>query len=212
MSRGRFSLITLVLLLALVWSIRAHSQSSNPAPTFVGSQACATCHTPIHTDWKGARHSKMIQPATAASVVGDFSKDSVTLKGQRYRLRVANGEYFISESYLTGKEQEHKVELTLGSRRIQHYLTTIERGSIIVLPPSWDVQRREWFDNMDIVRPVEQELRRVSRQPAGEQLPGGGPHLQDGVGRLRHVVRAMSRPRERSRPGVRAWRERSRRW
>ena len=45
MSRGRFSLITLVLLLALVWSIRTHSQSSNPAPTFVGSQACATCHT-----------------------------------------------------------------------------------------------------------------------------------------------------------------------
>jgi len=163
MPRGRFSLITLVLLLALVWSIRTHSQSPNPAPTVVGSQACATCHTAIHADWKGARHSKMIQPATAASVVGDFSKGSVTLKGQRYRLRVANGEYFISESYLTGKEQEHKVELTLGSRRIQHYLTTIERGSIIVLPPSWDVQRGEWFDNMDIVRPDENDQKPVQQ-------------------------------------------------
>ena len=105
----------------------------------------------------------MIQPATPASVLGDFSKDSVTLKGKRYRLRVANGEYFISESYLTGKEQEHKVELTLGSRRIQHYLTTIERGSIIVLPPSWDVQRREWFDNMDIVRPDENDQKPVQQ-------------------------------------------------
>ena len=163
MPGGRFSLITLVLLLTLVWSIRTQSQPAQPSPTFVGSQACATCHTPIHADWKGARHSKMIQPASPASVVGDFSKDSVTLKGQRYRLRVANGEYFISESYLTGKQQEHKVELTLGSRRIQHYLTTIEHGSIIVLPPSWDVQRGEWFDNMDIVRPDEHDQKPVQQ-------------------------------------------------
>lgn len=163
MSRGRFSLVTVSLLLALVWSIRTHSQSANPGPTFVGSQACATCHTQTHADWKGARHSKMIQPATTASVVGDFSKDSVTLKGQRYRLRVANGEYFISESYLTGKEQEHKVELTLGGRRIQHYLTTIDRGAIIVLPPSWDVQRGEWFDNMEIVRPDENDQKPVQQ-------------------------------------------------
>ena len=45
------------------------------------------------------------------------------------------------------------MEYTLGSRRVQHYLTTIEKGRIVVLPPSWDVQRRQWFDNMDIVRP-----------------------------------------------------------
>jgi Cytochrome c554 and c-prime len=164
LSRGRFSVVIVTLLLALGWSIRTHSQPGRAAsPTFVGAQACATCHAQVHADWKGARHSKMIQPATAASVVGDFSKDSVTLKGQRYRLRVANGEYFISESYLTGKEQEHKVELTLGSRRIQHYLTTIEHGSIIVLPPSWDVQRGEWFDNMDIVRPDENDQKPVQQ-------------------------------------------------
>ena len=40
---------------------------------------------------------------------------------------------------------------------------------------------------------------------------GRRPHLRDGVDRLRHVVRAVSRPGERARPGVRAWRERSRR-
>jgi predicted CXXCH cytochrome family protein len=105
----------------------------------------------------------MIQPATPDSVIADFSKESVTLKGQRYRLRMANGEYFISESYLTGKEQEHRVEFTLGSRRIQHYLTTIERGAVIVLPPSWDVQRREWFDNMEIVRPDENDQKPVQQ-------------------------------------------------
>jgi predicted CXXCH cytochrome family protein len=105
----------------------------------------------------------MVQPATLSSVLGDFSKDAITLKGNRYRLRVKNGEYFITESYLTGKEQEHRVEYTLGSRRIQHYLTTIEHGSMIILPPSWDVQRHEWFDNMEIVRPDENDQKPVQR-------------------------------------------------
>jgi predicted CXXCH cytochrome family protein len=159
MSRGRFSVIATTLLLTLAWSIRSHSQPDRlvPAPGFVGAQACASCHRQIHTDWTGGRHSKMLQPATSSSVLGDFSKDGITLKGNRYRLRVANGEYFITESYLTGKEQEHRVEYTLGSRRIQHYLTTIEHGAMIVLPPSWDVQRRQWFDNMEIVRPDEND-------------------------------------------------------
>jgi predicted CXXCH cytochrome family protein len=129
-------------------------QGVDRANGFVGAQACASCHQPMHDTWSRGRHSKMIQPATAASVVGDFSRGSVTLHGRSFQLRQADGTYFVTESYLTGKPQDHRVELTLGSRRVQHYLTTIENGWIIVLPPSWDVQRREWFDNMDIVRPA----------------------------------------------------------
>jgi predicted CXXCH cytochrome family protein len=129
------------------------SASSLP-PVFVGAQACAPCHQQMHDSWLSGRHSKMLQPATVSSVIGDFSKGSVTLHGNRFQLRSANGEFFIAESYLTGTLQEHRVEYTLGSRRIQHYLTTTDKGWIIVLPPSWEVQRHEWFDNMDIVRPA----------------------------------------------------------
>jgi predicted CXXCH cytochrome family protein len=165
MTRDRFSVITITLVLSLGWSIRSHSQHDPqaPAPTFVGAQACASCHQQLHADWKSGRHSKMVQPATASSVLGDFSKSGITLTGQRYRLRAADGKYFISESYLTGKEQEHRVEFTLGSRRIQHYLTTIENGLMIVLPPSWDVQRQQWFDNMEIVRPDENDQKPIQQ-------------------------------------------------
>jgi hypothetical protein len=100
----------------------------------------------------------MLQPATAASVVGDFSKGSVTLHGTRFPLRAAGGDYFIT-SDLTGKAREYRVEYTLGSRRIQHYLATIDKGMIVVLQPTWDVQRREWLHNMDIVRPDERHER-----------------------------------------------------
>ena len=121
---------------------------------FVGAQACAACHKQMHDTWLRGRHSRMLQPAGTASVVGDFSQASVTLHGRRFSLRAEGGNYFVTESYLTGNPQEHRVEFTLGSRRVQHYLTTIDKGWIVVLPPSWDVERRQWFDNMDIVRPA----------------------------------------------------------
>jgi len=164
MSKRRFPAAVAALALVLAWSIGSsarpragHLGEAPPAQGFVGAQACASCHAAVADTWTRGRHSKMIQPATPASVSGDFSTREVTLGGLRYRLRVANGEYFITESYLTDHEREHRVEYTLGSRRIQHYLATIENGRVIVLPPSWDVQRHEWFDNMEIVRPDEKD-------------------------------------------------------
>ena len=142
--------------------VTSPSQSAS-APVAVGAKACASCHASIHEAWTSGRHSKMIQPAVPPAVVGDFSKGLITLAGRTFHLRAANGEFFVTESYLTGRPQEHRVEYTLGSRRIQHYLITIDRGRMIVLPPSWDVQRREWFDNMEIVRPDENDGKAVQQ-------------------------------------------------
>jgi predicted CXXCH cytochrome family protein len=164
-----FTGVAILMVLILAWAAHARIGASQPPPVdaegaraFVGAQACASCHQQIHETWKGGRHSKMLQPATTASVKGDFSKGSVTLRGTRFPLRATNGEYFITTS-LTGKEQEHRVEYTLGSRRIQHYLTTIDKGMIIVLPPTWDVLRQEWLHNMDIVRPDENHQRPIQQ-------------------------------------------------
>jgi predicted CXXCH cytochrome family protein len=159
---GRFTAIAIGCLLTIAWSGHTGTQPAQPPapasarmPAFVGAATCQSCHRQAHDTWKSGRHSKMLQPAIPATVQGDFSQQTITLKGQRYRLRAANGEYFITESFLTGKPREHKIEYTLGSRRIQHFLTTIENGWMVILPPSWDVQRRQWFDNMEIVRPDE---------------------------------------------------------
>ena len=146
-----------VAVIATAAGLSARSGTPTPQATFVGAETCATCHKEKYDTWKRGRHSKMLQPATPASVVGDFGAARVTLRGRTFKLREANGQYFITESYLTGTEQEHRVEFTLGSRRIQHYITTIDRGRMIILPPSWDVQRRQWFDNMEIVRPDEDD-------------------------------------------------------
>src|SRR5436305_11738706 len=97
----------------------------------------------------------MLQPASAASVKGDFNRGEVVLRGLPYRLRQKDGAFYVTESYLTGKPQEHRVDYTLGNRRIQHYLTKLPSGRIIVLPPSGDVLRKDWFHSFDIGDPDE---------------------------------------------------------
>src|SRR5215472_9050710 len=99
--------------------------------TYVGAAACIKCHAEQARKWSGSRHSKMLQPASATSVKGDFTRGAVTLRGLEYRVSQRDGTYFITESYLTGKPQEHRVDFTLGNRRIQHYLTRLESGRII---------------------------------------------------------------------------------
>jgi hypothetical protein len=119
--------------------------------------SCAKCHAEIHSQWTHSRHSKMVQPATRESVQGDFKLARVKLRGASFGLRERDGVFYISETYLTGKLQEHKIDYTLGNRRIQHYLTTLGDGKVIVLPPSWDISRKGWFHNLDIADPDEVE-------------------------------------------------------
>jgi predicted CXXCH cytochrome family protein len=144
-------------------AILAAAARPDAQSAYVGADACASCHQAKYDLWKSGRHSRMIQPASPASVVGDFGQGTITLRGSDFAVRQSGGAFFVTESALTGSPREHRVEYTLGSRRIQHYLTTIEDGKIVVLAPTWDVARREWIHNLDIVRPDEDD-RRVLQQ------------------------------------------------
>ena len=125
------------------------------AATYVGAAACETCHLKQYQVWNGSRHSKMVQPAISPAVRGDFARGALELRGQKFRVEKRGKDFFITESYLTGKPLEHHVDYTLGNRRIQHYLTTLPSGRVIVLPPTWDVQRQQWFHAFDIDDPDE---------------------------------------------------------
>ena len=146
-------MVRLGALLIWVWAIAGVGAAG--LPSFAGAAACGKCHANVSHTWSASRHSKMVQPATTAGVVGDFGRGAVTLRGSVYRFRVQAGAFYITESYLTGKPQEHRIQYTLGNRRIQHYLSTLADGRIIVLPPTWDVLRKNWFHNLDIDDPEE---------------------------------------------------------
>ncbi|HEV2687757.1 MAG TPA: tetratricopeptide repeat protein [Bryobacteraceae bacterium] len=97
----------------------------------------------------------MVQPATIASVKGDFTRGALQLHGANYRVRQIKGAYFITESDLTGNAQEYRIDYTLGNRRVQHYLATLPSGRVVVLAPSWDVLRKQWFHNLEIADPYQ---------------------------------------------------------
>ena len=122
---------------------------------YVGAEACAKCHASVHREWAGSLHGKMMQPATAQSVKGDFAQGNVVLHGATYLLIYRDNNYYITESDLTGKPWEHQVEFALGERRFQHYLVTLPDGRIVVLPPTWDILRKKWTFGLDIGNPEE---------------------------------------------------------
>jgi predicted CXXCH cytochrome family protein len=146
-------MVRLRKMLVCWWAVACANASG--VPSFAGAAACAKCHANAAHTWSASRHSKMVQPATTTGVVGDFGRGAITLRGSVYRFRTQAGAFYITESYLTGKPQEHRVQYTLGNRRIQHYLATLADGRIIVLPPTWDVLRKNWFHNLDIDDPEE---------------------------------------------------------
>jgi predicted CXXCH cytochrome family protein len=121
-----------------------------PGAAFVGSQACRECHASTHSSWTNGRHSRMLQDANARSVIPAFDR-TVTLHGRDYRLERDGDSFFVLETYLQPKPTRRRVDFTLGSRRVQHYLSRLEDGRIVVLPPSYDVEKKEWFHNLDIV-------------------------------------------------------------
>jgi predicted CXXCH cytochrome family protein len=140
-----------VLTLLLFLAASAHATD----PGYAGAAACGHCHVEQQKKWSGARHSKMVQPATRSAVQGDFARGALILRGQNYAVAQRGGVFYITESVLLGRPQEHRVDYTLGNRRIQHYLTTLPDGRILVLPPSWDILRKQWFHNFDIGDPDE---------------------------------------------------------
>ena len=161
-----FQPLASVFALLLVWlSLRSivvtqapqapDSRATAAADGFVGAAKCAECHADMHRTWRTARHSKMLQPASAATVVGDFSQANVTLRGARFTLERDGDRFTIGGRFPFARDEIHRVDFTLGSRRVQHYLTRLADGRIVVLPPSWDVEKREWFHNQDIVDPNE---------------------------------------------------------
>jgi len=122
---------------------------------YVGSEACAKCHAAVTREWAASLHNKMMQPATAASVEGNFAIAKVEVRGATYLLARRAGGFYITESFLAGKPWEHRVDYTLGGRRIQHYLTTLPDGRIIVIPLTWDNVRKKWIDQADAANPEE---------------------------------------------------------
>ncbi|MBI4471153.1 MAG: HEAT repeat domain-containing protein [Acidobacteria bacterium] len=152
--------VFLLLLSACLVSCRAPIPATEPesaskseaAAEYIGSAACGRCHTDKHSDWSQSLHSRMIQKAETAAVLGDFTlNNTLEYEGWRFRMILDSGRPWVIEWDPRGREQRYAVDYTLGSKRIQHYLSTRPDGRIRVVFPTWDVRKQKWFHSAEII-------------------------------------------------------------
>ncbi|MEI9971250.1 MAG: hypothetical protein WDO73_03875 [Ignavibacteriota bacterium] len=84
-------------------------------PSFAGAATCGKCHANVSHTWSASRHSKMVQPATTTAWWA-ISRAEQSLCAVAYTVSAQQaGAFYITESYLTGNPQEHRIQYTLGT-------------------------------------------------------------------------------------------------
>lgn len=120
------------------------------APSYVGSEACVSCHAGQVDDWKGSHHEKAMQHANEKTVLGDFSDTSYDYKGMRSRFFRRDGRFFVNTDGPDGHLQDFEIKYTFGVYPLQQYLVEFPGGRMQALALSWDARPKaeggqRWF-------------------------------------------------------------------
>ena len=112
---------------------------------YLKSTDCMACHVSHFDSWDKTHHSKMTQIASTESVVGDFEKNN-TLEylGVKSKMERKGEDFFINQTYQNGKLESLKIVMTIGSRRIQQYVTE-KNGQNFRLPIAWNITEKRWM-------------------------------------------------------------------
>lgn len=126
------------------------TSSALPAPTFVGSEACADCHQAETALWKQSQHKHAMQHASATSVLGDFNNASFDHFGVHSRFFKEGSKFFVETDGPDGKLATFEVKYTFGIDPLQQYLIEFPDGRIQALSIAWDARPRDqggqrWF-------------------------------------------------------------------
>ena len=128
---------TAILLVAC--SKNSDTQPAQPvAATFIGSEACASCHASEHAAWQGSHHELAMQPASSATVLGDFSGVSFDYFGEPSRFFRDGDSFKVETGDANGKPATYTVAWVFGIEPLQQYLVEFPGGRLQALPFAWD--------------------------------------------------------------------------
>lgn len=112
---------------------------------YLKSTECSVCHADHYDSWSKTFHSRMTQEATAATVQGDFERqNSFEYLGVKAHMEKRADGFFISFNLPDGSNQTARVDRTIGSRRIEQYLTK-QKGQYSRLPIAYDLVNKRWM-------------------------------------------------------------------
>ncbi len=112
---------------------------------YLASQRCIACHPAHHASWARTHHSRMTQTALPTTVQGDFERENTfDYLGVRARMERRDGQFSMSFTFPDGRAQTFPIARTVGSRRIEQYLTKQGNG-YLRLPLAYDLTNRRWM-------------------------------------------------------------------
>ena len=112
---------------------------------YLESNDCRKCHEGNYATWHATFHRTMTQEANPKSVLGDFDRDNtITYQGVRAEMVREKGAYWMKFTGVDGKKQQLEIGRTVGSRRIQQYLTK-NGDQWVRLPIAYDLVQRRWM-------------------------------------------------------------------
>jgi predicted CXXCH cytochrome family protein len=139
-----------VLLLVAVPGAPSAAPPSHETPGYVGSAACRSCHAEQFKAWTGSHHDLAMQPATEATVLGDFNDRVFEHRGVRTRFYRARQRFMVETQGKDGGQHSYEIAYTFGVSPLQQYLVGFPDGRYQALTVAWDTRPAEhggqrWF-------------------------------------------------------------------
>jgi hypothetical protein len=119
---------------------------------YAGSQACAPCHAAEYKAWLASPHGRSVVPASAATILGDFSARPLAVEGGEIAF-VREGDRFFMETRGKRETKRHAVDLAIGSgRQHQDYFThDVDAATGVeswhLLPAIWVTPKGPWISS-----------------------------------------------------------------
>ncbi|MGE3466950.1 MAG: multiheme c-type cytochrome, partial [Pyrinomonadaceae bacterium] len=143
--------LTIFLLLAVAVSALALRgryvgvRAGKPDANYLQSTDCKICHEDHFASWRRTHHSRMTQDISPATVQGDFERNNtLEFLGVKASMQRRGNSYYIDLSHPDGQDESFKIERTIGSRRVEQYVTQ-ENGQYLRLPLAYDLVNQRWI-------------------------------------------------------------------
>lgn len=130
--------------LAPLRAIAAPAASPSSHDAYTGSATCRPCHLAEYAAWKGSDHERAMQPATDATVLGDFCNASLTTGSVTATFRKEGERFVVNTDGPDGALHDYDVKFTFGVRPLQQYLVEFPGGRFQALPLAWDSRPKEY--------------------------------------------------------------------
>jgi predicted CXXCH cytochrome family protein len=119
--------------------------------TYVGSDACASCHAEAYAAWRGSQHAAAMQEATPETVLATFEGTVLRGTDSEARLRRDGDDFVVNTAGPDGRAADFRVRYTFGLYPLQQYLVEFPQGRLQSLTLAWDARPAEqggqrWID------------------------------------------------------------------